>query len=74
MFLFKIKGTSIIFPAWPIGFLIFLSAVASNYSTSSVLEEHTSLHLLCYGIVFSKITNRLIVRIFKFQDIFYSVD
>jgi phosphatidylglycerophosphate synthase len=57
----SVAGTSIIFPAWPIGFVIFLSVVASNYSISSVLEEHTSLHLLCYGIVFSKITNRLIV-------------
>ncbi len=64
LFLMKLKGTSIIFPAWPIGFLIFLSTVASNYSTSHVLEEHTSLHLLCYGLVFSKITNRLIVRSF----------
>jgi len=57
----SVAGTSIIFPGWPIGFLFFLAVVASNYSTSSVLEEHTSLHLLCYGIVFSKITNRLIV-------------
>jgi len=57
----SVAGTSIIFPGWPIGFLIFLAVVASNYSISSVLEEHTSLHLLCYGIVFSKITNRLIV-------------
>ncbi|CAF1041875.1 unnamed protein product [Rotaria sordida] len=57
----SVAGTSIIFPGWPIGFVIFLAVVASNYSTSRVLEEHTSLHLLCYGIVFSKITNRLIV-------------
>jgi len=57
----SVAGTSIIFPGWPIGFLFFLAVVASNYSISSVLEEHTSLHLLCYGIVFSKITNRLIV-------------
>ncbi|CAF2037645.1 unnamed protein product [Rotaria magnacalcarata] len=57
----SVAGTSIIFPGWPIGLLIFLAVVASNYSTSSVLEEHTSLHLLCYGMVFSKITNRLIV-------------
>ncbi|CAF1358398.1 unnamed protein product [Adineta ricciae] len=57
----SVAGTSIIFPAWPIGLLLFLATIASNYSTSHVLEEHTSLHLLCYGIVFSKITNRLIV-------------
>ncbi|CAF1264631.1 unnamed protein product [Adineta steineri] len=57
----SVAGTSIIFPAWPIGILCFLATVASNYSTSHVLEEHTSLHLLCYGLVFSKITNRLIV-------------
>jgi len=56
------QDTSIIFPVWPIGLLIFLATVASNYSISSVLEEHTSLCLLAYGIVFSKITNRLIVN------------
>jgi len=57
----SVAGTSIIFPGWHIGLLFFLATVASNYSTSRVLEEHTALHLLCYGIVFSKITNRLIV-------------
>jgi len=57
----SVAGTSIIFPVWPNGFLIFLAFIASNYSISHALEEHTALHLVCYGIVFSKITNRLIV-------------
>lgn len=58
-----LQGTSIIFPGWPIGFLVFLAYVASNHSISHALQQHAALHLLCYGIVFSKITNRLIVRI-----------
>jgi len=57
----SVAETSIVYPAWPIGLLICLATVAANYSTSSMLEEHTSFHLLCYGLVFSKITNRLIV-------------
>ncbi|UJR28301.1 hypothetical protein I4U23_009547 [Adineta vaga] len=57
----SIAGTSIIFPAWPISFLIFLAFIASSHSLSTALQQHTALHLLCYGIVFSKITNRLIV-------------
>ena len=56
-----IQDTSIIFPMWPIGFLIFLAFVASNHSSSHVLEQHPALLLLCYGIAFSKITNQLIV-------------
>ncbi|CAF1320924.1 unnamed protein product [Adineta ricciae] len=56
-----IAETSIIFPVWPIGFLIFLAFIASNHTISNSLEEHTALHLLCYGIGFSKITNRIIV-------------
>ncbi|CAF5127294.1 unnamed protein product [Rotaria sp. Silwood1] len=57
----SVAGTSIIFPIWPIAFLIFLAYIASNYSISHSLQEHTALHLTCYGIVFSKITNRLII-------------
>ncbi|CAF0809159.1 unnamed protein product [Rotaria sordida] len=57
----SVAGTSIIFPVWHIGFLIFLAFIASNYSISHSLKEHTALHLTCYGIVFSKITNRLII-------------
>lgn len=67
-FCFSTKDTSIIFPGWPIGFLIFLAYTASNYSQSYALERHTALYLVCYGIVFSKITNRLIVKkYFKFS-------
>ncbi|CAF2896571.1 unnamed protein product [Rotaria sp. Silwood2] len=57
----SVADTSIIFPVWPIGLLIFLAFIASNYSISHSLEEHTTLHLTCYGLVFSKITNRLII-------------
>ena len=60
-FLLLTKNTSIVFPVWPIGLLVFLAFIASNYSTSRALEEHTALHLICYGLVFSKLTNRLIV-------------
>jgi choline/ethanolamine phosphotransferase len=57
----SVAGTSIIFPGWPIGFLIFLAYIASSYSISNALQNHPALLLVCYGIVFSKITNRLIV-------------
>lgn len=56
-----VAGTSILFPVWPIGLLLFLAYIASNHSVSQSLQSHPALHLLCYGIVFSKITNRLIV-------------
>ncbi|CAF1057120.1 unnamed protein product [Didymodactylos carnosus] len=55
------KGTSIVFPAIPIFILIAFSMAAANCSKADLLEEHTSLYLVAYGFVFSKITNRLIV-------------
>ncbi|CAF4272523.1 unnamed protein product, partial [Adineta steineri] len=57
----SVAGTSIIFPAWHILFLTFLAYIASNHSLSTALVQHPALHLICYGIAFSKITNRLIV-------------
>lgn len=69
-----IKNTSIIFPVWPIGFLVFLAYIAANYSVSYALERHTALYLVCYGMVFSKITNRLIVRKKKHYEFFSNLN
>ncbi|CAF2010006.1 unnamed protein product [Rotaria magnacalcarata] len=57
----SVAGSSIIYPILPMIFLMLLAITAGYRSISNVLEEHTSLLLVCYGIVFSKITNRLIV-------------
>ncbi|CAF0745533.1 unnamed protein product [Didymodactylos carnosus] len=57
----SVAQTSIVFPAIPIFILIVFSLITANNSKTHLLEKHTSLYLLAYGIVFSKFTNRLIV-------------
>ncbi|UJR28270.1 hypothetical protein I4U23_009520 [Adineta vaga] len=55
------SGTSVMVPAWSLIVFIVLTLVAAYYSKAHILELHTALFLICYGLVFSKITNRLIV-------------
>ena len=66
-----IQDTSIIFPVWPIGLIIFLAFSASNYSNSRVITEHPALLMVFYGFSFSKVTNRLIVRFVRSFLLFF---
>ncbi|CAF1320244.1 unnamed protein product [Adineta ricciae] len=55
------SGTNILVPFWPLCFFVLLALAAAVCSKTHALNSHTSLFLVCYGFIFSKMTNRLIV-------------
>ncbi|CAF1022946.1 unnamed protein product [Adineta ricciae] len=55
------SGTNILVPFWPLCFFVLLALAAAICSKAHTLDSHTTLFLVCYGFIFSKLTNRLIV-------------
>ncbi|XP_069133710.1 choline/ethanolaminephosphotransferase 1-like [Argopecten irradians] len=56
-----IADTSTIFPVVPIGIVLGLAVMIAVKSTSNLFQDHPCLYLLSFGMVTSKVTNRLVI-------------
>ena len=66
-----LQDTSVLGPALPVGFMLFLSYYIMTNSKQRVYESHPVLYLLAFGMISAKITCRLIVSILKCTNIFF---
>jgi phosphatidylglycerophosphate synthase len=56
-----VAGTSIISPILPFLFMTLSSYIIAVKSQSGIYDEHPMLYLMTFGILFAKITNKLVV-------------
>jgi hypothetical protein len=56
-----VAGTSILSPILPFLFIIVPSYVIALKSKSGIYENHPTLYLITFGILFAKITNKLVI-------------
>jgi len=59
--LFCFQGTSVLSPAFPIGFLIFCAYRFWMNSKTAIFEHHPVLFVMAYGMSASKLSNKLVV-------------
>ena len=58
-----LQGTSVLSPIVPAGVVCMLAFIIWQKSPSQVYENHPVLYILSFGMVFAKITNKLVVSI-----------
>jgi hypothetical protein len=56
-----VAGTSIISPILPFLFMVIFAIIIAAKSQSQIYELHPMLYLMTFGILFAKITNKLVV-------------
>lgn len=56
-----VAGTSVITPILPFLIMVAFSIVIASKSKSQIYELHPMLYLMTFGIIFAKITNKLVV-------------
>lgn len=56
-----VAGTSVISPVLPFLFIIVPAYVIAIKSKSGVYESHPTLYMITFGILFAKITNKLVI-------------
>jgi phosphatidylglycerophosphate synthase len=56
-----IAGTSVIAPVLPFLFVVLSSYIIATKSKTGIFENHPMLYLMAFGILFAKITNKLVV-------------
>ena len=72
MFYLMFQGTSVLGPIVPIGLHITFAVYIMSHSTVDLFENHPVLFVLTWGMIFSKITCKLIVSIwFGFSSQFF---
>lgn len=56
-----VAGTSVISPILPFLFMVVFSIVIASKSKTQIYETHPMLYLMIFGLIFAKITNKLVV-------------
>lgn len=56
-----VAGTSILSPVLPFLFIIVPSYVIAIKSKSGIYDDHPTLYMITFGILFAKITNKLVI-------------
>lgn len=60
------QGTSILSPVIPFSLVVVPAFIIFQKSESHVYENHPALYILAFGMVAAKVTNRLVVSVFKY--------
>ncbi len=60
----SVQDTSVLSPGLHIGLILTLAFIIFKKSSSHLFEHHPCLYLLAFGMVISKISNKLVVRSF----------
>lgn len=58
----SVQDTSVLSPGLHIGLILTLAFIIFKKSSSHLFEHHPCLYLLTFGMVISKISNKLVVR------------
>ena len=58
---FVTQGTSVLSPGIPITAMIFMALAVRKYSISLIYDRHPVLFVMTFGIIASKLSNRLVV-------------
>lgn len=58
----SVANTSIVFPVFPLGLFLFFTSYIANSSESDLYLSNICLYILTFGLIWSKITIKLIVR------------